>query len=94
MENYTETEKNCTFEADVEPVTAENWTGGYNENGEYTGDGEYDENGKYVGAKPKVNWIMPLKTGMADMTEREIILARASMMPTGIMWGLSLPKKV
>lgn len=53
MENITETEKNCTFEAEVEPVTAENWTGGYNENGEYTGDGEYDENGKYVGAKPK-----------------------------------------
>ena len=34
MENITETEKNCTFEAEVEPVTAENWTGGYDENGE------------------------------------------------------------
>ncbi len=52
-ENVSSTVKNITFEAEVEEVTAENWTGGYDENGEYTGDGVYDENGKYVGEKPK-----------------------------------------
>ncbi len=42
-----------TFEEEKEEVTAENWNGGYDEDGNYTGDGEYDENGNYVGAKPK-----------------------------------------
>ena len=51
-ENVTDSVKTITFEAEIEEVTAENWTGGYDENGEYTGDGEYDESGKYVGAKP------------------------------------------
>lgn len=43
-----------TFEEEQEEaeITAENWNGGYDENGDYTGDGEYDENGNYVGAKP------------------------------------------
>ena len=43
-----------TFEEEQEEVeiTAENWNGGYDENGDYTGDREYDENGNYVGAKP------------------------------------------
>ena len=36
----------------MEPVTAENWPGGYDENGDYTGYDEYDENGNYVGPKP------------------------------------------
>ena len=40
-------------EQDNTEITAENWNGGYNEEGDYTGDGEYDENGNYVGAKPK-----------------------------------------
>ena len=42
-----------TFEEEQEEITAENWNGGYDENGDYTGDGEYDENGNYVGEKPK-----------------------------------------
>ena len=42
-----------TFEEEKEPVTAENWNGGYDEQGNYTGDGEYDENGDYVGARPR-----------------------------------------
>ena len=43
-----------TFEEEQEEsvITAENWNGGYDEDGDYTGDGEYDENGNYVGAKP------------------------------------------
>ena len=45
-----------TFEEEKEETdttsTSENWTGGYDENGDYIGDGEYDENGNYVGAKP------------------------------------------
>ena len=64
MENITESSKTVTFEKEEEEVTAENWTGGYDENGDYTGDGEYDENGNYVGAKPKTaldyakeNWV-------------------------------------
>lgn len=40
-------------EQDNTEITAENWNGGYNEDGDYTGDGEYDENGNYIGAKPK-----------------------------------------
>ncbi|MBU5679504.1 cell division protein FtsQ/DivIB [Blautia sp. MSJ-9] len=40
-------------EQDNTEITAENWNGGYNEDGDYTGDGEYNENGNYVGAKPK-----------------------------------------
>lgn len=52
LENVTNSVKTITFEAEIEEVTAENWTGGYDEYGEYTGDGEYDENGKYVGPKP------------------------------------------
>lgn len=48
------TESN-TFEEELEQeeVTAENWNGGYDEDGNYTGDGEYDEDGNYVGPKPK-----------------------------------------
>ena len=42
-----------TFEEEKEPVTAENWNGGYDEQGNYTGDGEYDESGNYVGARPR-----------------------------------------
>lgn len=42
-----------TFEEEKEPVTAENWNGGFDEQGNYTGDGEYDENGNYVGARPR-----------------------------------------
>lgn len=64
MENITENSKTVTFEKEEEEVTAENWTGGYDENGDYTGDGEYDEKGNYVGAKPKSaldyaieNWV-------------------------------------
>ena len=52
LENVTDSVKTITFEAEVEPVTAENWTGGYDENGDYTGYDEYDENGNYVGPKP------------------------------------------
>ena len=44
-----------TFEEEKEEteITAENWNGGYDEDGNYTGDGEYDEDGNYVGPKPK-----------------------------------------
>lgn len=41
-----------TFETEQVEITAENWNGGYDENGDYTGYGEYDENGKHVGPKP------------------------------------------
>lgn len=41
-----------TFEEEMEEITAENWNGGYDEYGDYTGYGEYDEDGNYVGEKP------------------------------------------
>ena len=43
-----------TFEEEQEEVeiTAENWNGGYDEEGDYTGAGEYDADGNYVGPKP------------------------------------------
>lgn len=52
LESITDSGK-PTFEKEAEEVTAENWNGGYDENGDYTGDGEYDENGNYVGPKPE-----------------------------------------
>lgn len=63
MESVSDSAK-PTFEMEKEEITAENWTGGYDENGDYTGDGEYDENGTYVGPKPMTeldyaleNWV-------------------------------------
>ena len=42
MENITDTVKTVTFESDQKQTgTAEEWTGGYDENGDYTGDGEF-----------------------------------------------------
>lgn len=84
-ENVTDSVKTITFEAEIEEVTAENWTGGYDENGEYTGDGEYDESGKYVGAKPMTALDYALENGLAAMMRKAITPERASMMPTGIM---------
>lgn len=52
MENISRNSKTVTFGAEEVEITAENWNGGYDENGDYTGDGEYDENGDYVGPKP------------------------------------------
>lgn len=64
MENISRNSKTVTFEAEEEEITAENWNGGYDENGDYTGDGEYDESGNYVGPKPATaldtaieNWV-------------------------------------
>ena len=53
MENVTENVKTVTFEREAEEITAENWPGGYDEYGDYTGYDEYDEHGNYVGPKPK-----------------------------------------
>lgn len=52
MENITENSKTFNFVSETGEITAENWTGGYDENGEYTGDGEYDAKGRHVGPKP------------------------------------------
>ena len=64
LENVTDSVKTITFEAEQEEITAENWTGGYDEYGNYTGYDEYDENGNYVGPKPMTamdyaleNWV-------------------------------------
>lgn len=65
-ENVNDNSKNITLEQeqDESQDSTESWTGGYDEEGNYTGEGEYDENGNYVGAKPKTdleyaqdNWV-------------------------------------
>ena len=65
-ENVNDNSKNITLEQeqDESQTSAENWTGGYDEEGNYTGEGEYDENGNYVGPKPQTdleyaqeNWV-------------------------------------
>lgn len=61
MENVTDKMKTITFERDLEGVTWETWTGGYDKSGEYTGDGEYDEKGRYVGARPKSEYDYALE---------------------------------
>lgn len=53
MESITDTVKTVTFEGEQKLTGTEEWNGGYDENGDYTGDGEYDEEGNYVGAKPE-----------------------------------------
>lgn len=50
-----------TFEEEQPEITAENWPGGFDEEGDYTGVGEYDENGNYVGQKP----LTPLEEAIA-----------------------------
>ena len=55
LESITETAKQVTFEPAGEEVltkTTTEWAGGYDANGEYTGEGEYDERGKFVGPPP------------------------------------------
>ncbi len=79
MENVSRNSKTVTFEAEEVEITAENWTGGYDENGDYTGDGEYDENGKYVGAKPNTNWTLQQKTGSAATMKKATIPAPVNM---------------
>ena len=53
LESVTDSNKNVTFEPDAEEIAVENWTGGYDEYGNYTETGEYDEDGNYVGPMPK-----------------------------------------
>ena len=53
MESVATDSNTFEEEQEQEEVTAESWNGGYDEEGNYTGDGEYDEDGNYVGAKPK-----------------------------------------
>ncbi|MDD5805392.1 cell division protein FtsQ/DivIB [Blautia sp. HCP3S3_H10_1] len=66
LENVNDNSKTITFEQDlgedgiiqsVDTAAAyenalANWHGGYDEEGDYTGEGEYDENLNYVGPKP------------------------------------------
>ena len=66
LENVNENSKTITFEQDlgedgvIEDVdtaaayenAVANWHGGYDLEGDYTGEGEYDQNGNYVGSRP------------------------------------------
>lgn len=68
LESVTDTVKTITFEEEVKEKTLEElaaeWTGGYEESGEYTGTGEFDENGTYVGPKP----MTELEKALAEWT--------------------------
>lgn len=68
LESVTDTVKTITFEEEVKEKTPEElaaeWTGGYEESGEYTGTGEFDENGSYVGPKP----MTELEKALAEWT--------------------------
>ena len=66
LENVNDNSKTITFEQDlgedgvIEDVdtaaayenAVANWHGGYDLEGDYTGEGEYDQNGNYVGSRP------------------------------------------
>jgi cell division protein FtsQ len=52
LENVNGNVKTVTFELDDVEYTYENWPGGYEKDGEYTGEGEYNERGRYVGPRP------------------------------------------
>mgnify|MGYP004486811471 CR=1 FL=1 len=56
-ENVNDNSKMITLEQEKDEASdsSETWTGGYDEEGNYTGEGEYDENGNYVGAKPQTD---------------------------------------
>ena len=84
------TESN-TFEEELEQeeVTAENWNGGYDEDGNYTGDGEYDEDGNYVGAKPKTALEEAIENWNGGYDEEGIITEQVSMTNPVIMWDRS-----
>lgn len=49
MNTFEEEQENT---GETEETTTDSWNGGYDEDGNYTGDGEFDENGNYVGSKP------------------------------------------
>ena len=51
-EAVTDTNKTLTFEI---VTTPDEYTGGFEEDGEYTGTGSYDENGVFVGPPPEDN---------------------------------------
>ena len=44
--------ESCYGDGDTLDEAIENWNGGYDEEGDYTGEGEYDADGNYVGPKP------------------------------------------
>ena len=55
LESVTDHVKTITFEPieeETDPTDPEAWKGGYDENGDFTGDGEYDKKGRYVGPRP------------------------------------------
>ena len=56
-ENVNDNSKMITLEQEKDETSdsSETWTGGYDEEGNYTGEGEYDENGNYVGVKPQTD---------------------------------------
>ncbi len=67
LETVTDNVKTITFERELD-YTAENWPGGYDEIGYFTGDGEFDEEGVYVGPKPEEEEPEPEETEETDLS--------------------------
>lgn len=67
LENVNDTVKTITFEQEEVEYTSENWPGGYDENGYYTGYDEYDAEGNYVGPKPNAD--SDTETDSAESTD-------------------------
>ena len=58
LESVTEQNKMITFEDSQKPAKTEEipeWTGGYDEDGNYTGEGPYDKDGNLVGENPNAS---------------------------------------
>ena len=81
-------------ELEQEEVTAENWNGGYDEDGNYTGDGEYDEDGNYVGAKPKTALEEAIENWNGGYDEEGDYTGAGEYDESVIMWDRSLHRNL
>ena len=63
-----------------------NWHGGYDLEGDYTGEGEYDQNGNYVGSRPtEEKVLLQMAAGLADIWKMEAIPVMGSWIKMEIM---------
>ncbi len=69
----------------LDTATIENWVGGYDEEGDYTGSGEYDADLNYVGPAPTQELLDSLVTGPAATMRRADLTESVNTMPMEIM---------
>ena len=87
LENVNDNSKTITFEQDlgedgtIESVDTQavyenalaNWHGGYDEEGDYTGEVEYDQNMNYVGPKLQRRALLQMAAGLGAIWKMEAI---------------------